>query len=71
VQPPLKALENQHIDYMSDKAKFVTFITSQRAKSEKLRLANERARALISDQGENMRYRFDCRSTLTRLQNKM
>ena len=51
-QPPLKKLEEEYIQLMSDKTKFVAFIDLHRQKADKTKNGNDRARLAILDQGE-------------------
>ena len=51
-QPPLKLLEEEYIQLMSDKTKFIAFIDLHKLKAEKIKLGNERAKAAILAQRE-------------------
>jgi hypothetical protein len=53
VQPPLKKLEQEHVQLISDKTKFIQFIDLHKQKHEKLRQAIDRTKAAIADQGES------------------
>ncbi|ORY22449.1 HEC/Ndc80p family-domain-containing protein [Naematelia encephala] len=48
-EPPLKRVEQEYIQLMGDKSKFIAFIKLHEQKAEKMRIGNERARAAISD----------------------
>ncbi|WWD07983.1 hypothetical protein V865_006093 [Kwoniella europaea PYCC6329] len=53
-EPPLKRLENEYLQLMSDKNKFITFIDLNRQKAEKTRQAIVKIRAAIADQGQDL-----------------
>ena len=50
-QPPLKKFEDEYVQLMSDKTKFIAFIELHKQKAEKIKVGNGRARAAIADHG--------------------
>jgi hypothetical protein len=51
MQPPLKKIEDEYMQLMSDKTKFIAFIQLHEQKADKMRALNVRARAAIQDHG--------------------
>ncbi|KAL7424361.1 kinetochore-associated Ndc80 complex subunit ndc80 [Cryptotrichosporon argae] len=49
-EPPLKKLEEEYVQLMSDKTKFIAFIDLHRQKADKLRAGIAKARGAIGDQ---------------------
>ena len=52
-------LEEEYIQLMSDKTKFIAFIDLHKQKAEKIDMGNERARAAILAQGELIQHTGD------------
>ncbi|RXK42235.1 hypothetical protein M231_00593 [Tremella mesenterica] len=64
-EPPLKKLEEEYVQLMSDKTKFIGYIDMHRDKAEKMRQVMIRARAAISDHDKQI---DDARTELSRIE---
>lgn len=51
-KPPLKKLEDEYVQLMSDKNKFISFLDQQGQKMEKIRLRISKVKEAVISQGQ-------------------
>ncbi|KAL1408413.1 kinetochore-associated Ndc80 complex subunit ndc80 [Vanrija albida] len=53
-EPPLKRIEEEYVQLMSDKTKFIAFIDLHRQKADKLKQGNTKARSVVQEHARNI-----------------